>query len=296
MARYSLFIKSLLVLIFYQTANAAFEQIGTGARPLGMGNAFTVVADDVHSMYYNPAGLSKVSGYEVTSSYEKLYSGFTDNSNLYSGYFAGAASLKKYGSVGLSWNFLDLTNVYTENTFSLSYGRKFFNLVRLGATTKMLKRSLVIDDYLKQDPLVNRLNQTPTAYTFDIGMQYEYKKYAFGITGRNLTSPNLAFYSTDIVPASVSFGIGYLVNSLSIDAETSYINGVFTENVGVEREFMNIITLRAGYETKEKNEFSYSLGTGFKFKMFRLDYAYYSASQIKSVLGRQVFSLSMRFK
>ena len=33
-----------------------------GIRPLGMGNAFTAVADDEHAIFYNPAGLSYITG------------------------------------------------------------------------------------------------------------------------------------------------------------------------------------------------------------------------------------------
>ena len=37
-----------------------FMAIGVGGRPLGMGGAFTGIANDVTSGYYNPAGLANV--------------------------------------------------------------------------------------------------------------------------------------------------------------------------------------------------------------------------------------------
>src|SRR3990170_3935872 len=33
-----------------------------GVRPLGMGGAFTAVADDENAMFYNPAGLNNIKG------------------------------------------------------------------------------------------------------------------------------------------------------------------------------------------------------------------------------------------
>ena len=36
-----------------------------GIRPLGMGNAFTAVADDENAVFYNPAGLSMMSGLQL---------------------------------------------------------------------------------------------------------------------------------------------------------------------------------------------------------------------------------------
>ncbi len=37
-----------------------FMAIGIGGRPLGMGGAFTGIANDVTSGYYNPAGLANI--------------------------------------------------------------------------------------------------------------------------------------------------------------------------------------------------------------------------------------------
>lgn len=47
-----LFVEAKQLPVFYQ-----------GVRPLGMGGAFTAVADDENAMFYNPAGLNKVEGF-----------------------------------------------------------------------------------------------------------------------------------------------------------------------------------------------------------------------------------------
>ena len=36
---------------------AAFLKLGVGARAVGMGGAYTAIADDVNSMGWNPAGI-----------------------------------------------------------------------------------------------------------------------------------------------------------------------------------------------------------------------------------------------
>lgn len=41
-----------------QSSAAQFLNLGSGARALGMGEAYTAVADDISSVYYNPAGLA----------------------------------------------------------------------------------------------------------------------------------------------------------------------------------------------------------------------------------------------
>ena len=40
------------------TTGAQFLKIGTGARPVAMGYAFSAVADDLNALYWNPAGLA----------------------------------------------------------------------------------------------------------------------------------------------------------------------------------------------------------------------------------------------
>jgi hypothetical protein len=42
-----------------------YPSLYRGVRPLGMGGAFTAVADDENALFYNPAGLSKISAFQI---------------------------------------------------------------------------------------------------------------------------------------------------------------------------------------------------------------------------------------
>ena len=57
-------IQLFLILIFSLKAHGA--DIGLSVRALGMGNAFTAVTDDTDAVFYNPAGLAKMSGFRWT--------------------------------------------------------------------------------------------------------------------------------------------------------------------------------------------------------------------------------------
>jgi hypothetical protein len=67
--------KVLLICIFFiyvilpaaaeQSYTADFLTLGTSARPLGMGNAFTAIADEASTTYYNPAGIAQLTHHEV---------------------------------------------------------------------------------------------------------------------------------------------------------------------------------------------------------------------------------------
>ncbi|MEW5804265.1 MAG: hypothetical protein AB1847_19390 [bacterium] len=56
--------RALLIIVFLLTVSSAqareMAYLWKGIRPLGMGGAFTAVADDYNAIFYNPAGLDKV--------------------------------------------------------------------------------------------------------------------------------------------------------------------------------------------------------------------------------------------
>ena len=44
------------------TTVAQFLKIGAGARPIALGGAYTALADDINSIYWNPAGIARIGG------------------------------------------------------------------------------------------------------------------------------------------------------------------------------------------------------------------------------------------
>jgi hypothetical protein len=52
---------AMLFFLIVGISGASHAILYEGIRPLGMGNAFTALADDENAVFYNPAGLSKVS-------------------------------------------------------------------------------------------------------------------------------------------------------------------------------------------------------------------------------------------
>ena len=80
---------------------AAFLKIGVGARPIGMGNAFTAVADDINSLAWNPAGLSLLSRRELGVMHSELFADTRYD-------FLGYAHPMKTGTLGLGINYLSL--------------------------------------------------------------------------------------------------------------------------------------------------------------------------------------------
>src|SRR5476649_889536 len=93
----------LTILSCVNWSYASFEELPTGARQAGLGNAFTAIADDVYSAYYNPAGLMQLHRSEFTAYYAKLYSGLTDGSSIDRSYIAYGHPTAKHGTFGFSY-------------------------------------------------------------------------------------------------------------------------------------------------------------------------------------------------
>ena len=62
---------------------------GAGARSLGMGTAYTAIAQDATAAYWNPAGLAAVRRHEFNALHASLYGGATYDYLGYGGLRAG---------------------------------------------------------------------------------------------------------------------------------------------------------------------------------------------------------------
>ena len=143
------------IIFFNVKAYSLFDDMGVGARVPGMGNAFVAVADDVHSVYYNPAGLSNIERPKVMASHAILYSGLSDGSELGISNMAFALPLQSNkGTLGFLWNQFSLSGLYSEETIHISYGYKFSktSLLRkfaLGTSLKYLSHSFTKTDEVR---------------------------------------------------------------------------------------------------------------------------------------------------
>jgi hypothetical protein len=59
-----------------------FMMIGSGVKPLGMGGAFSAVADDGNAIYWNPSGISQIRNSELTIMRAFLYNSLAYYDNI----------------------------------------------------------------------------------------------------------------------------------------------------------------------------------------------------------------------
>src|SRR3989339_1100073 len=91
-----------LMLIITPNLYSAFENTFSGARPYGMGNAYTGLSDDIQGIFYNPAGLSQVRHSELITYYGKPFMGLDDKSNLSEGFVGYLRPLRGRESLAFS--------------------------------------------------------------------------------------------------------------------------------------------------------------------------------------------------
>lgn len=76
------------------TTSADFLNLGVGARAVGMGGAYSSVANDATALYWNPAGLSRINNRSFTF----MHASYIDSS--FFDYAAYGQDLGRYGAVG----------------------------------------------------------------------------------------------------------------------------------------------------------------------------------------------------
>jgi len=300
----------------FSPLQAAFQDVNWGARPVGMGGAFTAVADDANAPLYNPAGIVQVQWNEISAMYSRLFSGLTlysgqDTVHLDQSYLAYVSKpIPHVGSVGVSWSNFTTTHLYHENTLALTYARNvgdfipsLNNSLAVGVNLKYLRRSISLDAYTANDP-VFRGGDSASAVTLDAGVLYKPEEglldgWRFGFSGQNLTEPNVGFNATDKVARLWRLGTAYqskqlpwLVPSLDLVRRDDVTN----VQGGIESWlFQDTLGLRAGGNRQEAAAgVSYYYAATKKFGL-RLDYGLTIPFYVENTSGSHRLALTVYF-
>ncbi|MBU2614617.1 MAG: type IX secretion system membrane protein PorP/SprF, partial [Elusimicrobia bacterium] len=322
----------VLLSVFYVSlfsfCYAAFEPIPIGARPAALGGAYTAVADDVYSTYYNPAGLSLIPRTEFTTQYSQMYMGLWDKSNLAYSFLGLAQPLKfkkDFGTIGFSMLVFNSGTYYKETTLAFSYGKNFriggVKKLDVGFTVKSLSIGYGQDDYTfdslnndgitsslqtgtaKADSLFDKFGFNKSAVAYDFGFKYSlFTNYKIGFMAANINEPNIALDNTDESKLPRVYNLGFMHNAesflLSIDLSSREMNKINDSRVSVGGEKF----LPFGFGLRSSiivgtNEFTnIAFGFGYKTTGLQLDYAMeYPISGIKGTMGNHKVSLILRF-
>ncbi len=247
-------------------SGALFLLSNSGARPASMAGVFIGKADDVNAIWYNPAGLARLSENQVVATYN---SGIVDISSLY---VAAGVPMESVGTVGFVAAYsgmpeLDNPGDYDEAVAAydmagiFSYAYNFTGDVSAGINLKLLSSRL--GDY------------SSGGVGFDAGALYSFSgNFSAGIVLQNIGT-SLKFDEDD-TPLPLRGGIG--INAGIVDTENhkvsvgtdvlyyisdSYISG----GIGAEYCYSGLLSVRAGYKIEEDSLSSITAGAGINFEL-----------------------------
>jgi tetratricopeptide (TPR) repeat protein len=306
-------------------ARAAFLDLGAGARAPGLGDAFTALADDAYAIHYNPAGLAQLERPELAAAYSRLYLGLSDNSDLGSSQIVYAQPLAhgKEGVLGIGWERFSLSGLYTEQTITASYGRRFWSgdngaQFMAGVNAKYLTHSFAPGPEATSscnagfcgggpDPVLTgpTSKSVPDA---DIGFIYRFpRRFQLGLSVLNVTQPNVAFAGTDPLQREINLGLAYKSVWLSLLGELKMVPAATggTDRdvvVAAERYFPTLdygqFGLRGsiGFSMNDSNYRQMTVGASYRINELQFDYAYIiPVGGVEGQSGSQRVSLSFRF-
>jgi tetratricopeptide (TPR) repeat protein len=249
---------------------------GVNARAVGLGRAYTGVADDASAVYWNPGGLAYLEKKEVSSLYLPLASA-SDYGFLAFAYPLSRQETLAAGFMGLSVRGIPKTDAYdddlgetsdTQFQILLAYSRVWWQNLAGGVNVKLYTHML--DSY------------SGTGFGADGGLFWRAAPWVPGLTlGLTLTNalpPRITLVSAaDTYPLNTRLGAAYSLPLdqagnhtviFSADGEKSDYAGA-RAHAGCEYQLGKVFALRAGWDEDHP-----TAGAGLAYWDLRLDYAF----------------------
>jgi hypothetical protein len=277
------------------TAGAQELRIPISARGLALGDGIIADVSGVEAVYYNPAGMSEVSGVEAYFSHLEYIADMQKN-------YIAAVAKGGWGTVGLMVDVLSIGDIEetteeqpegTGRIFSpnfsvigLGYSRFLTDAVSVGAMVKLINERI--------------LEERATGVAVDLGIQYRpgWRNLRFGLVLRNF-GPEMRFTGSDFesfqrtsdnpnadpramatqsasfeLPSTFQLGLtygAYQSGQNRLDLYGNFVSNNFGADqwrFGAEYGYGETFSLRAGFLATEdegyiyQNSFSFGFGVG----------------------------------
>jgi hypothetical protein len=268
---------------------APYLRLGAGARSLGMGSAFTAIADDATSTIWNPAGLPAIEDLTFTISTAKL--AFDRKQN-----FMGIVkNLSENSSLGFAWINAGVDDIiefsaedvqtgrfdFSSNAFSLSYGHALANF-NLGASLRILSDSFGLDD-------VDGSSENGFG-GIDLGfLGHSWETVSYGIALRNLGG---SIGDAD-VPVLLDLGVAFRLlkkhrATFAFDIEREFLDlgeeSTTGVRIGAEYFIAKTFAIRGGTQATRDRRNLFA-GFGVNVSGLQIDYALKASDDATRELG-----------
>ncbi len=268
--------------------------IGTGAdliplfgRPGAMANCYTAKSDDAYGIFFNPAGLSWVSGREASLGYQYRF-----GLNTFAGSYVNKATRELGFGHGIIYNRDSLySEVYVVSGMSYKFNEliSFLRPFSVGANLKMIGKRT------ENSVSENSITGGAMGLGLDLGFMWEIsEKIRYGFNFKNV--PTFVFYSNESTDKSYteseacewymggSFQVSHGTILLAEGRIPLYSDQELRFAGGIETTVFRVLKLRLGVEKTEPHyespwKFTGGFGVDFKTgafpsKRFALDASY----------------------
>jgi len=263
---------------------ADIMQIGAGARSISLGRAYVGELGDANSMLLNPAGINKITTFELSS----MYANFASDVSYT---VINAALPTEFGVIGIGYtgsSIADLMITTMEETGrigsigSFNYGSNVMYVSYAGQPTDNLYLGISGKYYSKGASQIS--DGTGAGMSVDLGAMYKVNEnIRLGLSGQNLFNTGIKWENgvNESIPYNLRAGMVLTPNdklTVMLDAEKQQGSQVLFK-AGSEFNIWKNLWIRGGAEQMSQGEgqsyINYTGGVGLKIGELKIDYAYY---------------------
>ena len=302
-------------------AFTAFNDIGVGARPLGLGGAFVALADDSNAANYNAAGLGYIDAIQVGGTHAQRFNGLITYNAI-----SGIIPVGKIGAIGASFGDLaEDSDVYHEQTVRISYGNALFKQFAIGANLKLFRTSFnEANEFVAENPYFGQTSSSAVSFDFGV-IAKPFQSLSLGAAVENVLPANTSIADTSVfdvdpdpVPLNIRAGLAYRLESIAeMSAQGAAVsnllkgslgtfevaarNGEIYIRTGLEVWLNKSIAVRGGYGLKNGSDSATTLSFGGSAKLpisstaVQIDYGFQLLSGDFQDNITQRFSINLLF-
>ena len=248
-----IFALSIVLIINLQ----GFPQYNPGARQISMANSDVALANDVFSLFSNPAGLAQLNWREIGVYYSPAPFGLSELSNGYVAYHEPF----NFGSLavgGMTYGF----DLYRESKVLLGYSYNYDNIFFAGLVLNYHNYS------------IKNYGSTGVFYLNLGGLVYILDELRWGFIVNNINKASVADID-DQIPMVLSTGFSFDIIenfslNLALEKDIRYNPSV---QFGIDYDIIEYLSLRVGASNEPSR---FTAGLGINYSIFSLDYAFFT--------------------
>ena len=251
----------LVLVAFPVVSHSGFERNGCGTRAIGLANAYVAIADDPWAVFYNPAGLARISSIRAAAFFSPAQFGMSELRTV----CAGATFPTSLCTGGMVIDHFGY-DLYNETSVGLAFGMNVNEWIAFGATTHLNR--LAIQGY-----------GTSARFVLDAGgIASVAEDVRLGWCWKNITQSTVGVQSEQL-PQIFSMGVCYEITEhsrLAAELEKD-IRYPIIKKFGYEQQFFDVLYVRLGISD---NPDKFSCGFGITVAKCEFSYAGYSHPQL----------------